>query len=95
MELNEAIAHALKVAEENENEALVYDHSEHRQLAEWLQELKGLRLLTEWAIQCGFGYDNIPEEYEKYKEIIKDMGYDEGLIFIATQEANTENGSEE
>lgn len=111
MELDEAIAHALGIAEENENEARFYVHpqypgvketidkclqcaAEHRQLAEWLRELKGLRLLTEWAIQCGFGYDNIPEEYEKHKEIIKDMGYDEGLIFIATQEANIENGSE-
>lgn len=47
---------------------------------------KALRLLIDWAIECGFGYDNIPEEYEKYKEEIKGMGYTEGLIYIAEQE---------
>lgn len=47
---------------------------------------KALRLLIDWAIECGFGYDNIPEEYEKYKEEIEGMGYTEGLIYIAEQE---------
>lgn len=60
---------------------------EHEQLAEWLKELKGLRLLAEWAVQCGFGYDNIPEEYERYKNIISHLGYIEGLIYIAKKEA--------
>lgn len=60
---------------------------EHEQLAEWLKELKGLRLLAEWAVQCGFGYDNIPEEYERYKNIISDLDYIEGLIYIAKKEA--------
>ena len=52
-----------------------------------LEEVKGLRLLVDWAVDCDFGYDNIPEEYEKYKEEISDMRYTEGLIYIAKKEA--------
>lgn len=48
---------------------------------------KALRLLLDWAVECGFGYDNIPEEYEKYEHEIKDMDYTEGLIYIAEREA--------
>lgn len=48
---------------------------------------KALRLLLDWAIECGFGYDNIPEEYEKYEHEIEDMNYTEGLIYIAEREA--------
>lgn len=62
---------------------------EHEQLAEWLKELKGLRLLLDWAVECGFGYDNIPEEYQKYKNDVesKELGYTGGLIYIAKCEA--------
>lgn len=42
-----------------------------------------LELLLDWAIECDFGYDNIPDEYEKYKDEIADMDYKEGLIYIA------------
>ena len=42
-----------------------------------------LELLLDWAIECDFGYDNIPEEYEEYKDEIADMDYKEGLIYIA------------
>lgn len=35
---------------------------------------KALDLIIQWAIECNFGYDNIPEEYEHYKDEIKDMG---------------------
>jgi len=55
-----------------------------------LEEVKGLRLLADWAVECGFGFDNIPEEYEKYKEEISDMGYTEGLVYIARKEAENE-----
>ncbi len=44
---------------------------------------KALRLLLDWAIDCGFGYDNIPEEYERYKEEITNMCYTEGMLHIA------------
>ena len=47
----------------------------------------GLRLLIDWAVEAGFGFDQIPEEYEKYKKEIKDMGYTEGLIYIGYREA--------
>lgn len=52
-----------------------------------LIENAGLRLLLDWAIECGFGYDNIPDEYEEYKDDIKDLSYTEGLIYIAVHEA--------
>ena len=44
---------------------------------------KALRLLLERAIECGFGYDSFPEEYERYADEIKDMDYLEGMIYIA------------
>ena len=48
---------------------------------------KALRLFIEWADECGFGYDNIPDEYEKYKDDIKDMGWIEGFMYIVLKEA--------
>ena len=47
------------------------------------EENKALRLLIEWAEECDFGYDNFPEEYERYKDEIKDLGYIDGMIHIA------------
>lgn len=58
--------------------------------------MDALRLLLDWAIECDFGYDSIPDEYEIYKDKIKDMGYAEGLIYIATEEAKkNRNGGDE
>lgn len=51
---------------------------------------KALNLLAEWAIECGFGYDNIPEEYEKYKDDIAEMGYREGLVYIVKMESEAQ-----
>lgn len=48
---------------------------------------KALLLLLNWAVECGFDYDNFPEEYEKYKDDIENMGYIEGMIYIAEREA--------
>lgn len=56
-------------------------------------ENKVLKLLLDWAIECGFGYDSIPEEYEKHKDYIQDMSYTEGLIYIAMKEV--ENGRDD
>lgn len=44
-----------------------------------------LHLLVDWAIQCNFGYDNFPEEYEEYKDELESqqLGYKEGMIYIA------------
>lgn len=48
-----------------------------------------LELFVDWAEECDFGYDQIPDEYERYKEIIEEKGLDycEGLVYIALQEA--------
>ena len=50
---------------------------------------KALELCVSWADECGIGYDNLGDLYEEYKEKIeaRDMGYTEGLIFIAIEEA--------
>ena len=56
---------------------------EHEQLAEWLEELKALRLLLDWAIECDFGLDSFPEEYAKYKHTLTDdMTYKDMVIQI-------------
>ena len=50
---------------------------------------KALDLMIEWAIDNGFGFDNIPEEYELYKHDIAvgDMGYSEGIRYIVMKES--------
>lgn len=50
---------------------------------------KALELYVDWADECGIGYDNLGDLYEEYKEKIEaeNMGYTEGLIFIAMEEA--------
>ena len=54
------------------------------QLAEWLEELKALRLLLDWAIECDFGLDSFPEEYAKYKHTLADdMTYKDMMVQIA------------
>ena len=100
LSIDEAIAHAKAVAETCEDEASKYDicdsyerqvayqegkcAREHEQLAEWLEELKALRLLLDWAIECDFGLDSFPEEYEKYKHTLTDdMTYKDMMIQIA------------
>lgn len=51
---------------------------------------KALDLMIEWATDCGFGYDDIPEEFEKYADEIEagEMGYNEGLRYIVMKESN-------
>ena len=50
---------------------------------------KALDLMIEWAIDNGFGFDNIPEEYDLYKHDIEagDMGYSEGIRYIVMKES--------
>ena len=50
---------------------------------------EALKLFVDWAEECDFGYDQLPEKYEKYKTDLeeKDLGYCEGLRYIAIQEA--------
>jgi len=52
-----------------------------------IEENAALNLLVDWAIQCDFGYYNFPEKYEKYAEEIEDLGYKEGMVYIAKKEA--------
>lgn len=52
-------------------------------LKEQEREIKALRLLVEWATDCDFGFDQFPEEYERYKDKIEDMGYIDGMIHVA------------
>ncbi len=49
--------------------------------------MAALTLAVEWFVECGFGYDNIPEEYERYKSEIENMSYNEGLRYIILSEA--------
>ena len=52
-------------------------------LKEQKKEIKALHLLVEWAEECDFGFDQFPDEYELYKDEIKDMKYIDGMIHIA------------
>ena len=97
MSIDEAIAHAREVAEDKRADAdwkfrhgrlnaddCISCAEEHEQLAEWLEELKALRLLLDWAIECDFGLDSFPEEYAKYKHTLTDdMTYKDMIIQIA------------
>jgi len=73
MTLDEAIKHAIEVAEKNESEAnfgfgnVCIDRSsclecakEHKQLATWLKELKQLREQTRWILVS----EKLPEDLE-------------------------------
>ena len=51
---------------------------------------KALLLLVTWAEECGFGYNNFPEEYETYKDEIEGMGYIDGMIYIAERVVENE-----
>jgi hypothetical protein len=55
-------------------------------------ENEALKLLVNWAEECDFGYDNFPEEYERYKNEVKDMGYVEGMLYIAKRVCQRERG---
>ncbi len=65
--------------------------NEHFELLEKYEQLnKSFYLFIEWADECDFGYDNIPDLYEKYEEEIKDMRYYDGFKYIAMKEAERE-----
>ena len=86
MTIDEAIAHAREVASRKFDDRVhcIKCAEEHEQLAEWLEELKALRLLLDWAIECDFGLDSFSEEYEKYKHTLThDMTYKDMMIQIA------------
>ena len=47
---------------------------------------KAFCVFVNWADECDFGYDNIPDAYEKYKGELEKIGYIEGLMYIALKE---------
>ena len=80
LSIDEAIAKYNKLA----NNDRTCHPEEAQQLAEWLEELKALRLLLDWATECGFGLDSFPEEYAKYKHTLTDdMTHKDMMIQIA------------
>ena len=53
-------------------------------LKEQEMEIKGLRKLVEWAVECDFGYDNLGDWWvDRFKSEIEGMSYTEGLIHLA------------
>ena len=52
-------------------------------LKEQEKENKALRLLVEWAEECGFGFDQFQDKYERYKDEVKGMKYTDGMIHVA------------
>ena len=86
LSIDEAIAHAREVASRKFDDRVhcISCAEEHEQLAEWLEALKALRILLDWAIECDFGLDSFPEEYEKYKHTLTDdITYKDMMIQIA------------
>lgn len=59
------------------------------------KEIKSLRLLVEWAEECDFGYDQFPDEYERYKDEIKDMKYIDGMVYVAKRTLEDQGAFEE
>lgn len=60
--------------------------------ADALEQIQTYQQLLEWAVECGFGYDNIPELYEQYKDKIKGMSYTDGLLYLASRSPKQECG---
>ncbi len=59
-----------------------YSHSVSEDIIE-----KMVELLVEWLMESDFGYDNLGDLYDKYKDDIKSMSYSDGLVYIAKMEA--------
>ena len=53
-------------------------------LREQEPEIKGLRKLVEWAVECDFRYDNLGDWWvDRFKSENEGMSYTEGLIHLA------------
>ena len=53
-------------------------------LKEQEKEIKALRKLLDWAMECDFGIDNLGDWWtERFAEEIEGMGYKESLIHLA------------
>ena len=84
LSIDEAIEQFKYDAECNRTDLDLSYAEDNEQVAEWLKELKALRLLLDWAIECDFGLDSFPEEYATYKHTLTDdMTYKDMMIQIA------------
>ena len=64
-------------------------------LLDYDKEIKALRLLVEWAEECDFGFDQFPDEYERYKNEITDMKYIDAMIHVAKRTLEDHGAFEE
>ena len=84
MTIDEAIEQFKYDAECNRADLDLSYAEDNEQVAEWLEELKALRLLLDWAIECDFGLDSFPGAYAKYRHTLTDdMTYKDMIIQIA------------
>ena len=53
---------------------------------------KALCVFVNWAEECDFGWENIPNATARYSEEIekKGLGYIEGMMYMALREAKNE-----
>lgn len=67
-----------------------------RTLKEQEKEIKALRKLLDWAVECDFGLDNLGDWWtERFAEEIKEMGYTESLIHLAKRYIEVFEGGED
>lgn len=64
-------------------------------IKEQQKDIKALRLLIEWAQECGFGCDNFSDEYDLYKDEIQDMKYIDKMIHVAKRTLEDHGAFEE
>lgn len=65
-------------------------------LKEQEKEIKALRKLLDWAVECDFGLDNLGDWWtERFAEEIKEMGYTESLIHLAKRYIDVFEGGED
>ena len=78
------------------NELLQYKDLEEQLGCPLEVVVKAFKKYVSWTTDCDFGYDNIPDEYEAYRndKRFKTLSYDSGLIYIAIQETLKEDKSE-
>lgn len=67
-----------------------------RMLKEQEKEIKALRKLLDWAMECDFGIDNLGDWWtERFAEEIEGMGYKESMIHLAKRYIEVFEGGED
>ena len=54
-----------------------------------------LDIIIDWIMDLNFSYDNIPDEYERYKSQIESMSMEDGLKYILLKEAEKYHTTDE